>query len=469
MTGRPRPAIEALPGYRPGRSAADAAAEHGLAEAVKLASNELPFGPLPSVRAAMIEAAEGVHLYADHRATALRAQLAERHDLEADRVMIGCGSAGILQQLALTYLDPGDEVVYGWPSFEAYPLFVQLAGATARTVDLRRQSVAVDGLIDAIAERTKLVLVANPNNPTGTAIGLDDVRRLLAACPPTCLVVLDEAYREFVTHPAVPDAVPLLSEHPHLVILRTFSKAHGLAGLRVGYGFARPDVAVEIDKTLLPFAVNGIGQAAAAASLAADAEMDERVASVVAERERVTRALRESGWSVPRSEANFVWLPAGAASARLGDDLEQLGYVTRAFADVGVRVTIAGPEHNDGFLAAFSKAADTVDPSAWQLPTGELARRVQGALDDLAAALARLEAHAEQVPPSGTTDADEATGERWEAGQVWAHLTEFGSFWLPQLRSIVDAASDEPVPFGRTKQDPHRIAMIEERRTHDVA
>ena len=172
---------------------------------------------------------------------------------------------------------------------------------------------------------------------------------------------------------------------------------------------------------------------------------------------------------MPRSEANFVWLPAGGASARLGDDLEQLGYVTRAFADVGVRVTIAGPEHNDGFLAAFSKAADTVDPSAWQLPTGELARRVQGALDDLAAALARLEAHAEQVPPSGTTDADEATGERWEAGQVWAHLTEFGSFWLPQLRSIVDAASDEPVPFGRTKQDPHRIAMIEERRTHDVA
>ncbi|MEO1064483.1 MAG: histidinol-phosphate transaminase [Actinomycetota bacterium] len=469
MIGRPRATVEALPAYRPGRSAEQAAAEHGIAEAIKLASNELPWGPLPSVRSALATATDDVHLYADHRSARLRGELAQRHALDPSRVMVGCGSAGLLQQLALSYLDPGDRVVYGWPSFEAYPIFVQLAGAEARPVELRRQTVVADALAEAVDERTKLVLLANPNNPTGTAVGLDDVQRLLEACPPTCLVVLDEAYREFVDHPALGDPIPLLDEYPHLVILRTFSKAHGLAGLRVGYGFAHTEVASEVDKTLLPFAVNGLGQAAASASLAANDEMTERVDQVVAERERVARALRELGWSVPRSQANFVWLPAGAASADLGRELEQAGYVTRAFPGVGVRVTVADPETNDAFLAAFATVSSTIDPASWETPTGELAARVQGALDDLDAALARLEAHADGGRPDGLTEADEATGERWEAAQVWAHLAEFGGYWLPQLRLIVDAGSDEPVPFGRTKRDPHRIAMIERHRHDDVA
>lgn len=329
--------------------------EHGLAEAIKLASNEAPFGPLPSVRAAVARATDDLNLYADHRATALREALAARHGLDVERVTVGCGSVGLLQQLALTYLDPGDPVVFGWPSFEAYPVFASLTGASALTVDLRDHTNDLAAQADRVDERTKLVLVANPNNPTGTAVGLAEVRALLERVPSSCIVVLDEAYREFVTMPELGDPLPLLDEFPNLVVLRTFSKAYGLASLRVGYGFGHPEVIAAVDSTLIPFAVNGLAQAAALASLDADDEMRERVAGVVAERGRVRDALLSLGVAVPDAQANFVWLPLGAASADLALALEQQGVVTRGFPDVGVRVTIADATRNDRFLEAFER------------------------------------------------------------------------------------------------------------------
>ncbi|MGB3737653.1 MAG: histidinol-phosphate transaminase [Ilumatobacter sp.] len=354
MTGRPRPAISALPAYKPGRSAAAAEADHGIADAIKLASNEAPFGPLPSVAGAISSGVEQINLYADHGASALREDIAAAVKVDVDQVTVGAGSAGILQQLLLAYCDRGDEVAMCWPSFEAYPVFAMLVEAEQVRVPLRNETFDLDALAAAITPATKIVFVTNPNNPTGTTVGTDDIAAFLDRVPTTCLVVLDEAYAEFVTDPRVTDSMRLLADHDNLIITRTFSKAHGLAGLRVGYAVGHPDVVSMVDRTLVPFAVNGLAQRAARASLAASDEMRERVATVIAERTRVADTLRSAGWTVPDAQANFVWLPVGDVAADLGVRLERRGVVTRAFPDVGVRVTISDATGNDRFLAALA-------------------------------------------------------------------------------------------------------------------
>ncbi len=468
MTGRPRSAVIALPGYRPGRSAAVAAAEHGISDMVKLASNELPFGPLASVADALRDALADVATYPDHGATALRESLAESLGVTPDRVAIGAGSVGLLQQIMLAYVDRGDGVAYCWPSFEAYPQFASLVEADRICPPLRRQTFDLVALGASVTADTKLVLIANPNNPTGTVIGTDEIVTMLEGIPESCLVVIDEAYAEFVTDPRVADSIALVDRFANVVVLRTFSKAHGLAGLRVGYAVAHPDVIATIDRTLVPFVVNGLGQRAALASVAARDEMRDRVADVTAERMSVVGSLRRSGWGVPEPQGNFVWLPAGRASSELGLGLERRGVVTRVFADVGVRVTIGTRAANDRFLRAFDDVAvdAAFDVEVWGLPTGDLAVRVGHHLAELDDVLARLDEHAARTPPPGQTAPDRASGERWDAGQVWAHLAEFGSYWRNELHTIVDSPADVPVPFGRTKRDPHRIAMIEQHR-HD--
>ncbi len=354
MTGRPRPAIAELPAYRPGRSAAAAEADHGITDAIKLASNEIPFGPLPSVAGAISSGIEQMNLYADHRATALREDIAASMGVDVEQVTVGNGSVGLLQQLALTYCDRGDEVAMCWPSFEAYPVFAMLVEAEQVRVPLRDETFDLDALSDAITPNTKIVFIANPNNPTGTVVGTDEVESFLDRVPSTCLVVLDEAYAEFVTDPGVTDTTRLLAGHDNLVITRTFSKAHGLAGLRVGYAVGHPDVIAMVDRTLVPFAVNELGQRAARASLAASDEMRQRVGDVVAERARVAEALRSDGWTVADAQANFVWLPLGDVAADLAVQLERRGVVTRAFPDIGVRVTIGSATDNDRFLSALA-------------------------------------------------------------------------------------------------------------------
>lgn len=354
MTGRPRPAIAELPAYKPGRSAAAAEADHGIADAIKLASNEAPFGLLPSVAGAISSGIEQVNLYADHGATALREELAASLGVDVEQVTVGAGSAGILQQLLLAYCERGDEVAMCWPSFEAYPVFAMLVEAEQIRVPLRDETFDLDALAAAITPTTKIAFVTNPNNPTGTTVGTREIATFLDRVPPTCLVVLDEAYAEFVTDPRVTDSTAMLAEHDNLVITRTFSKAHGLAGLRVGYAMGHPDVIAMIDRTLVPFAVNELAQRAARASLAATAEMRARVDDVIAERTRVASALRADGWTLPDEQANFVWLPVGDVAADLGVQLEQRGVVTRTFPDVGIRVTISDPAGNDRFLAALA-------------------------------------------------------------------------------------------------------------------
>lgn len=355
IAGRPRPAVVAIPAYRPGKAASQAEEEHGITDAIKLASNENALPPVPAVLDAVRAAAVDVNRYADHRCSELRARLATWLGVSSESVTVGGGSVGLLQQIMLSYVDPGDEVVYPWRSFEVYPVFTQLVGGRAVTPPLVDHRFDLDAIVDAITPATKVVLLASPNNPTGAGLHTDEIAGLLAQVDHRTIVVVDEAYREFVD-PSFGDPLSLIADHPNLVVLRTFSKAHGLASLRVGYGVGHPDVIATIDKTMYPFAVNGLAQAGAMAAIDAMDEITVRVADILAERARVTEALLAGGADVAPSQANFVWLPLGDETDRVYLAIEKAGVVTRPFAGEGIRVTIGTPEENDRFLGAFRNA-----------------------------------------------------------------------------------------------------------------
>jgi histidinol-phosphate aminotransferase len=345
--------LAALPSYVPGRSPADLARELGLTEAIKLASNEVPYGPLPGVVEAVTEAASGVHRYPDMGVVALREALAERYGVSPDRIATGCGSVALAEHLARVTCLPGDEIVYSWRSFEAYPIIVATTAATSvRVPNDAAHGHDLEAMADAITDSTRMVLVCNPNNPTGTSVRRADLDRFLAAVPSDVLVVLDEAYREFVTDPDVPDGLEVYGDRPNVVVLRTLSKAWGLAGLRIGFLVAQPEVAADVRKVVTPFSTNAVAQAAALAALQQAEEVRRRCALVVTERERVTEAVRRLFPDVPSSQANFVWLPLGDRAAEFGAACEKQGVIVRPFPGDGVRVTIGTPAENDAFLAA---------------------------------------------------------------------------------------------------------------------
>lgn len=350
--------MESLPEYKPGRSAAQAAADHNLAEAIKLASNENANHPLPSVATAVAEAASGMNRYPDHRCMEVREALAERHGVGLDQVTVGSGSVGVLQQLFAAYIDAGDEVVYPWRSFEVHPVFCAVSSAQAVTVPLVDHGFDLDAVAAAVTSRTKIVILSTPNNPTGTVCTTAQLEGLLGAVPDDVVVVIDEAYREFVTDPAVADPIEaIVPSHPNALVLRTFSKAYGLANLRVGYGVGHPGVIGALDKVALPFIVSGIAQTAALASLepTAAAELAQRVAGILAERDRVSAAMGNQGWSVVPSQANFVYLPVGEGAMSLFTRLERQGLVTRPFEGEGVRISLGTPAQNDRLLEVLGK------------------------------------------------------------------------------------------------------------------
>ncbi len=354
--GRPRSVVADLPAYRPGKGAAQAEAEHGITDAIKLASNENPAPPLDPILRAVAEAAHGANRYADHRATAVREALAERLGVDPSMVTVGSGSAGILQQLAFGYIDPGDEVVFPWRSFEVYPVFTQLMAGRSVQVPLAADLGAdVDALAAAVTDATKIVFLATPNNPTGVATTRTELRSLLERVPLGTVVCIDEAYREFVD-PGFGDPVAeLVPDFPNVVVTRTFSKAHGLAGLRVGYAVGHPDVIATVDKTMLPFTVNGLAQAAALAALDHDAEIRAQVSRILAERARVEVELAAAGWSLPNHQGNFVWLSVGDRTDDVAMSLERNGVVVRPFSGEGIRVTIGTPTENDRFLTTLAE------------------------------------------------------------------------------------------------------------------
>jgi histidinol-phosphate aminotransferase len=348
MTRLTRADLDALPGYIPGRT---------VQGAIKLASNEVPYGPLPGVVEAITEAATGAHRYPDMGVVALREALAQRYGVDAERIITGCGSVALTEHLARATCVPGDEILYSWRSFEAYPIITATTGAVSRRVpNTEDHAHDLPAMAAAITDRTRLVLVCNPNNPTGTAIRRAQLDAFLDAVPDDVLVVLDEAYREFVTDTDVPDGLVSYGDRGNVVVLRTLSKAWGLAGLRIGFLVAAPEVADAVRKMVTPFSTSAVAQAAALAALHACGEMTRRVARVVAERDRVLAALRKLVAEIPETQANFVWLPLGDAAAEFAAACAKAGVIVRPFAGDGVRVTVGTTDENDQFLAAAEDA-----------------------------------------------------------------------------------------------------------------
>ncbi|MGV9737247.1 histidinol-phosphate transaminase [Rhodococcus aetherivorans] len=346
MTPRTRPDLTSIPSYVPGRS---------FPGAIKLASNETTVGPLPSVRDAIAEAAYTVHRYPDNMAAVLIGALAGRLGVKPENIAVGNGSVSLCQELVLSACNDGDEVVFSWRSFEAYPVVTAVAGAKSVPVpNTPEHGHDLDAMLAAITDRTRVVFVCNPNNPTGALLGKAELERFLDAVPPQVLVALDEAYFEYARPKPgeeQADGIALAAGRPNVVVLRTFSKAYGLAGLRVGYLVGDPSVIKVLNKVHTPFSVSSLAQQAAIASLAAADELLERTDSVLAERDRVRTALVDAGYPVPESYANFVWLPLGDRSAAFSEACAEAGVLVRQYADDGVRVTIGDPHENDAFLA----------------------------------------------------------------------------------------------------------------------
>ncbi|MEU6367478.1 histidinol-phosphate transaminase [Streptomyces sp. NPDC046931] len=329
--------------------------------AVLLNSNESSLPPLPAVVEAVARAATQGHRYPQWFSEGLVARLTAELEVPESWVAIGCGSVSLCQQLIQAYCAPGDEVLCAWRSFEAYPVFARVAGVHARTVALdsgHRHDLAA--MADAVSPATRVVFVCNPNNPTGTAVDARELRDFMERIPDDVLVVLDEAYREFVTDPDVPDGLLLARERENVAVLRTFSKAYGLAGIRAGYCVGSPAVVSAVNKVAVPFAVSRLAQAAAAAALDHTAEVSERCRAVAAEREHLRDRLLSAGLSVPASQANFLWLPLGDRSADFAGFCADRGVLVRCFGNEGVRVTVGVREENDIFVRAVQEyASDT--------------------------------------------------------------------------------------------------------------
>ena len=346
---RLRRALEGVPAYSPGKPAAPI---EGVTS-YKISSNENPYPPLPSVLDAVTTAAQSINRYPDMGVVMLSQALASHLDVPVEQIATGTGSVAVLSQLVAITCEPGDEVVYAWRSFEAYPIVVALSGAQSVQVPLDAEHRHdLDAMAAAITDRTRLVLVCTPNNPTGPAVREEELRAFIAKVPTDVLVVIDEAYLEFTTEDTVPDAMAIAAEHLNVVVLRTFSKAYGLAGLRVGYAVAHPTVATALRKAATPFGVTDLAQEAAIASLRAYDELEVRVKELVAERERVVTALREQGWDLPDAQGNFVWLPLRDDAVPFAQACQARGLMVRPFAGDGVRCTIAEPEANDRLVGA---------------------------------------------------------------------------------------------------------------------
>ena len=348
---RPRPVVDRLPRYAAGKPAA---AVEGL-ESYKLSSNENPLPPIPAVLQAIAEQTD-FNRYPDPLSSKLRGALAEFLHVPAEDIVTGAGSLGALNQLLVTFAgqnDDGkaDEVIYAWRSFEAYPICVGLAGAESVRIPLTADGRHdLDAMAAAMTARTKVILLCTPNNPTGPILEAGETERFIRSVPADVVIVIDEAYQEFVRAQDAVDGIEMYRKYPNVVVLRTFSKAHGLAGLRVGYSISNPDLTQHLRVAATPFAVSQIAERAAVTSLQNFGQVVERVQSLVDERERVTTGLRDLGWFIPAAQGNFVWLGLGEDSAEFAALAAEQALSVRAFGNEGVRVSIGEVEANTRFL-----------------------------------------------------------------------------------------------------------------------
>ena len=354
-----RPVFDTLPSYAAGKPPAPV---EGLTR-YKLSSNENPLGPVPEVARVLAEF-DAVHRYPDPLSTALRTALAGQLGVDAEDIVTGAGSLGALNQIIKTFAGVNadgvqDEVIYAWRSFEAYPILVGIMGARSVQVpNLPNGAHDLDAMAAAVTDRTRLILVCTPNNPTGPAVTESQIRSFLAKVPATVPVVIDEAYFEFCAASSIPEGeepplngLDIYRDYPNVIILRTFSKAQGLAGLRVGYSISHPQITRHLRVAATPFAVSVLAERAAVASIEHQEAVMARVRHIVAERERVTARLRELGYEFPSTYANFVWLPLGERTGDFVDLMNRNALSVRAFGSEGVRVSIGEVEANDRFLS----------------------------------------------------------------------------------------------------------------------
>ncbi|MDQ0736460.1 histidinol-phosphate transaminase [Arthrobacter agilis] len=361
---RPRGVLGKLPRYAAGKPPV---VVEGL-ESFKLSSNENPLPPLPAVLEA-IAAETSINRYPDPLTTALRTELAAYLGVPPTDIVTGAGSLGALNQILATFagqndFDAPDEVVYAWRSFEAYPISVGLAGAAGVQVPVRADGRHdLEAMARAITDRTRVVLLCTPNNPTGPILTRDEVVGFLANVPAHVVVVIDEAYQEFVRDADAVDGIALYRDHPNVIVLRTFSKAHGLAGLRVGYSVAQQGLTEHLRVSAVPFAVSQVAEHAAVTSLRHIDEVEARVQSIVDERTRVVDGLRDLGWTIPEAQGNFVWLSLGEHTQDFAAKAGERALSVRAFGTEGVRVSIGEEAANSRFLELCGEYSHR--PAAW--------------------------------------------------------------------------------------------------------
>lgn len=341
---RLRPDIEQIPEYKAG---ARPVPQPGI-ETFKVSSNESHHDPLPSVITAIQEAINDINRYPDPFSTELVQAISHHLSVPVEHISLATGSVALCGQIIQSAAGPGDEIMYAWRSFEAYPIWTQIAGATSVQIPLTKdESHDLEAFRSAITDRTRVIFLCSPNNPTGQIIPAGDIEEFINSISPEIIVVLDEAYVEYIPQELRPDSLRLYRDHPNVVVLRTFSKAYGLAGLRVGFAVAQDRISGALHKTALPFGVSSLAQAASVAALKAEQELLERVEFVRAERDRVMSVLREQGWNLYPSYANFVWLRTGDRTSEIYEAFEKAGLSVRPFPNEGLRITVAEPEAND--------------------------------------------------------------------------------------------------------------------------
>lgn len=350
-----RPEIAALTPYRQGRAA--------NATAFKLSSNENPNPTHPAILAAIGESS--LNRYPDGAATALRARLAERAGVSIDEVQVGAGSSSLLYQFIQAAAGPGHEVVYAWRSYEVYPVIVTVVGATSVQVpNLPGGHHDLDAMAAAITENTRVVIVCSPNNPTSTIVTAAQFAQFMAKVPPTVLVILDEAYAEFVTDPHAVNGLTELKTHPNLVVLRTFSKAFGLAGLRVGWAVGASYLMDAARSAAIPLSVTEPAQRAALAALDVEAELLAGVDDLIERRARIAAGLGVAGWTVPEPHGNFIWFAAGDETAAAAAMLEDDGIVGRVFLGDGIRISIGEEGSVERLLRSAARVVETLPRAA---------------------------------------------------------------------------------------------------------
>ena len=353
-----RPELAALVPYEPGKPVEEVQRELGLARVVKLASNEGPYGPLPQALEAMARAADELNRYPDGGAYRLRAALAERHGVRFEELAVGAGADGVIDCLSQAVLEPGDEIVCGWPSFPSYVIYAVKLGAVAVKVPLADRRYDLPALLEAVTERTKLVYVCNPNNPTGTMNTKAELDAYFERVPERVLTVVDQAYFEYIDDPDYPDAI---AEHyangRRVLVLRTFSKIYGLAGLRVGYAVGPAEVVTAIGKVRRAFDLTTQAQEAALASLGAEDELARRRSANREGRAELERILRRHGFEpAGPAVANFLYADVGGDAQVLFDALLREGVIVRPLAGFGapdaIRVTVGTPDEHARSRAA---------------------------------------------------------------------------------------------------------------------